>query len=398
MTNSFDAGQVILCKIHLHKMIYKNISFLTCNIQKSGVDMKKVTIQDVARALGLSRNTVARALNNSDTVAYETRYMVIEKACEMGYQKVSPAALNEFKRIGAQTEGSTIIVLARREISVFWNSIIMGISDAANQNGCRLRFDFISAEDERRLTLPADFQEGVDGVLLISVFSDRYLAEILKLGLPVVGLDCPVNADWGKGLDVVISEGRESVRRLVQKLIDQGLRRIGFIGDITYCRSIKDRYLGYLAALKDNGIAEEKALIATKHTEWRYYIEQDVEQYLDGLDRMPDAIVCANDVIAILLVRALRARGLLVPEDVAVTGFDNQEELSRVEAFLTTVRVGNTRLGKRLACQLLFRLEHPELPNETVTVDTELIFRESSNRFLPHSDQKQMEEIGKNAE
>ena len=53
---------------------------------------------------------------------------------------------------------------------------------------------------------------GVDGVLLISVFSDRYLAEILKLGLPVVGLDCPVNADWGKGLDVVISEGRESVR------------------------------------------------------------------------------------------------------------------------------------------------------------------------------------------
>ena len=75
MTNSFDAGQVILCKIHLHKMIYKNISFLTCNIQKSGVDMKKVTIQDVARALGLSRNTVARALNNSDTVAYETRCM-----------------------------------------------------------------------------------------------------------------------------------------------------------------------------------------------------------------------------------------------------------------------------------------------------------------------------------
>ena len=113
---------------------------------------------------------------------------------------------------------------------------------------------------------------------------------------------------------------------------------------------------------------------------------------------MPDAIVCANDVIAILLVRALRARGLLVADDVAVTGFDNQEELSRVEAFLTTVRVGNTRLGKRLACQLLFRLEHPELPNETVTVDTELIFRESSNRFLPHSDQKQMEEIGKNAE
>ena len=172
MTNNFDAGQVILCKIHLHKMIYKNISFLTCNIQKSGVDMKKVTIQDVARALGLSRNTVARALNNSDTVAYETRYMVIEKACEMGYLKVSPAVLNEFRSKGT-TETKTIIVLARREISIFWNGIIMGISDEINQNGCRLRFDFISEEDENRHVHTAHFKVGVDCGFIKSVFYDQ---------------------------------------------------------------------------------------------------------------------------------------------------------------------------------------------------------------------------------
>ena len=63
-------------------------------------------------------------------------------------------------------------------------------------------------------------------------------------------------------------------------------------------------------------------------------------------------------------VMALRKRGIAVPKDVAVTGFDNQEEIAKMDAFLTTVRVGNTRLGKRLACQLLFRMQHTELPPE----------------------------------
>ncbi len=382
MTNSFDAGQVILCKIHLHKMIYKNISFLTCNIQKSGVDMKKVTIQDVARALGLSRNTVARALNNSDTVAYETRYMVIEKACEMGYLKVSPAVLNEFRAKGI-SETKTIIVLARREISIFWNGIIMGISDEINQNGCRLRFDFISEEDENRLVLPADFKEGVDGVILISVFSEQYLGEILKKGLPMVCLDCSEGQrEEKRQFDVVISEGVESIRKITNHLIHQGIKRIGFIGDITYCRSIKDRYRGYLAALAENNLSQEDGIVAVEHTYWRYYNDADVEGYLKRCKEIPEAIVCANDAIAFLVIKALRERGLSVPQDVAVTGYDNQEELSSMEAFVTTVGVGTTRLGRRLACQLLFRLQHPELPRETVVVDAEILYRESSRHSM----------------
>lgn len=344
--------------------------------------MKKVTIQDVARELNLSRNTVARALNNSDTVAYETRYMVIEKACEMGYLKVSPSALNEFKLHANRGEAKTVLVLARREISVFWNSIIMGISDMLNQNGCRLRLDFVSEEEERRLILPMDFSEEIDGLIIISVFSREYFAEILKRELPTVCLDfsesvgktdCPV--------DIVLSEGTESVRTITKQLIGQGLKRIGFVGDISYCRTIRDRYTGYMAALGEFGIVPLPDIVAIRHVPGRYYAAEEVGAYLDGIHEMPEAIVCANDVIAMLVVKALRARGFSVPEDVAVTGFDNQEELSQMDAFLTTVRVGNTRLGKRLACQLFFRLQHPELPREMVTVDTEVIFRDSSKKY-----------------
>lgn len=345
--------------------------------------MKKVTIQDVARELNLSRNTVARALNNSDTVAYETRYMVIEKACEMGYLKVSPSALNEFKLHGNRSELKTILVLARREISVFWNSIIMGISDMLNQNGCRLRFDFVSEEEERRLVLPIDFTEEIDGVILISVFSKEYLLEILKKDLPTVCLD--FSESVGKTeypVDIVISEGTESVRAITRQLIAQGLKRIGFVGDISYCRTIRDRYAGYMAALGEYGIVPQADTLAVRHVPGRYYAQEEIQAYLDGIREMPDAIVCANDVIAMLVVKGLRERGLSVPEDVAVTGFDNQEELSQIDPFLTTVRVGNTRLGKRLACQLFFRLQHPELPRETVVVDTEVIFRDSSEKRI----------------
>ena len=88
--------------------------------------MKKVTIQDVAAELHLSRNTVAKALNNSETVAYETRMLVIRKACEMGYQKVPPVAMQQVDAANASNENArkraergTIMVIARREISAF---------------------------------------------------------------------------------------------------------------------------------------------------------------------------------------------------------------------------------------------------------------------------------------
>lgn len=343
--------------------------------------MKKVTIQDVARELNLSRNTVARALNNSDTVAYETRYLVIEKACEMGYLKVSPSVLNEFKVKRTVNEAKTILVLARREISVFWNSIIMGISDAVNQNGCRLRFDFISEEEEKKLILPQDFMEEIDGVILISVFSDEYRKEIRKKGLPTVCLDYPAEPeDFEDCSDVVLTEGKESIRRITESLLEQGMRHIGFIGDTSYCRTIRDRFEGYQTALHARGIVPEPELIAAEHTTLKYYCIEEVEKYLDRMRQLPEAVVCANDDIAFFLIRALKQRGIMVPEQVAVTGFDNQEGITSGEAFLTTVKVGNQRLGKRLVCQLLFRLQNPEFPKETVIVDTEVIYRASSSR------------------
>jgi LacI family transcriptional regulator len=343
--------------------------------------MKKITIQDVAKELNLSRNTVAKALNNSDTVSYETRYVVIEKAYEMGYSKLSPVVLNEFKLRNKIDDTKTIVVLTRREISVFWNSIIMGISDELNKYGCKLQFNFISEQDEKNLTMPLDLQAEVSGIIILSVFSIDYIEQIMKQNIPVVFLDGPNNLEnvsqYG---DIVVCEGYNSIRQLTNNLISQGLKRIGFIGDITYCKTINDRYQGYLSALQNAGIEKDDSIIANYHPTYKFYKTDEVEKAMGSFASLPEAIVCANDDIALDVIRCLKSRGLSVPQDVAVTGYDNVEGMAQVEPFLTTVRVGNQRLGRRLVQQLMWRIQNPTFPKEVIFIGVELIFRGSSNK------------------
>ena len=352
--------------------------------------MKKVTIQDVARELNLSRNTVAKALNNSDTVAYETRYLVIEKAYEMGYSKLSPVVLNQFRLRNKSDETKTIVVLTRREISLFYNSIIMGISDELNKYGCKLQFNFISEEDEKNLVLPLDLQADISGIIILSVFSNDYVMQIMKRNTPIVFLDGPSDlGDYTSYGDIVICESKESIKRITADLIDKGMRKIGFIGDITYCKTIYDRYQGYLLALQEASIEPDENIIATYHANTKFYKQVEVEEAISKFPYLPEAIVCANDDIALYSIRYLSSKGLSVPKDIAITGYDNVEEMSKAATpLLTTVRVGNQRLGKRLVQQLMWRLENPNFPKEVIFVGVEVIFRDSSKREVNLPEEK----------
>lgn len=343
--------------------------------------MKKITIQDVAKELNLSRNTVAKALNNSDTVAYETRYVVIKKAYEMGYSKLSPVVLNEFKIKDKLEKTKTVVVFARRELSTFWNRIIMGISDELNKNNCKLQFNFISEEDEANHVLPLDMRSDMSGIIILSVFSRSYLELILKKDVPVVFLDGPSNIhDIAELGDVIIFEGGHSTKVLTEHLIEQGMKKIGFIGDTSYCRTIVDRYNGYTTALMENGIPVDESIIFNKHVPHRYYKAEEINTVLNQLIDIPEAFVCANDDIAKDVIYGLRQKGIRVPEDVAVTGFDDKDGVELLSPPLTTVHIGNQRMGRRLVQILMWRIENMDLPKEIVIIGTEVVIRESSIR------------------
>lgn len=343
--------------------------------------MRKVTIQDIAKELNLSRNTVSKALRNSEQVSYETKCMVIKKAYEMGYTKLSPTVLKQFRLRDKSDKIKTIVVLIKREISIFWNSIIMGISDELNRCGCKLQLNFISDEDEKDLILPLDLDEEVSGIIILSVFSKNYIDEIMKYDIPTVFLDAPSNvetiANYG---DIIICEGVNSVKQITANLISQGLRKIGFIGDITYCKTINDRYQGYLKALEEANIEFDSSIVAAYHAQNKFYMTQEVEAALNKFPYIPEAIVCANDDIALDVIRYLKNRGLAVPGDVAVTGYDDMESLTQVEPFITTVRVPKQKLGRRLVQQLMWRIKYPDFPKEVVFIEAQVIFRESSKK------------------
>lgn len=341
--------------------------------------MKKITIQEIAKELRLSRNTVAKALCNSDTVAYETRHMVVSKAHELGYQKISRGMLEEY-RIKVKTEKiKTIAVVARKDISLFWNHIIMGISDELNIYGYNLMLCFVNVEDEKSLSVPAGINESINGMLILSVFSKEYVEKLSGYSLPMVFLDMPAGNNYCEGLgDVIYCEGFNSTKTLVTHLISRGLKKIGFIGDITYCKTIKDRYEGYLAGLTEAGLRIDHSIIAASRQDGKYYVTAEVERAVNGMKDIPEAFVCANDDIAFDVIRILKLRNLKVPEDVAVTGYDDVEDMAQVDAFLTTVKAGNKRLGKRLVKQLLFRIENQEFPFEITTIGVEIIYRRSS--------------------
>lgn len=351
--------------------------------ERENTTMKKVTIQDIAKKLNLSRNTVAKALNNSDTVSYETRFLVIETAYEMGYSKLSPVVLNEFKVRNKVDETKSIVVLTRREISFFWNSVIMGISDELNKYGCKLQFNFISEQDEKNLLLPIDFKEEVSGVIILSIFSDDYISQIIKQNVPVVFLDGTVElGNSYKYGDVIVCEGKNSIQEITLDLISKGLSKIAFIGDTTYSKTIHERYEGYLAALRKADITPDPSIIASYHTIHKFYKKEEVETAIDNFSYMPEAIVCANDDIALFTIRYLHSKGLSVPDDVAVTGYDNVEVMSQAEPMLTTVKVGNQRLGRRLVQKLMWRLKNPTFPKEVLFINSEVIFRESSQKSI----------------
>jgi LacI family transcriptional regulator len=160
------------------------------------------------------------------------------------------------------------------------------------------------------------------------------------------------------------------------------MKNIGFIGDITYCRTVRDRYDGYLLGLKSADIHPDENIIAAKSAPERYYLKYEVEEALKGFLYMPEAVVCANDDIAMHLIKCLNDKEIRVPEDVAVTGYDNLESIvGHLPPFLSTVNVKHGELGKRLARQLLWRMENPKAPKEIVMLRHGVIIRGSSAKL-----------------
>ena len=143
--------------------------------------MKKVTIQDIAKEMGLSRNTVAKALSNG-LVAPETRMAVIQKAWQMGYAKLAEDGQQEMEIQHKKEQSGTILVLFNRSESVFWNRTMVGISNAVAEEGFRMQLHIVDEQDLDGDGVLAQLAEDVKGIIFLCVFPIRFVQGIARAG------------------------------------------------------------------------------------------------------------------------------------------------------------------------------------------------------------------------
>lgn len=335
---------------------------------------RRPTSFDIAELAGVSQSTVSRALNKSETVSAATRDRVEEAARQLNYQ--IDANARNLRTKSAKTLALLLYedpVTSGSLINPFFLSMLSSTIKAAGQRGYDL---VISFQDENgRNSAGYVDSHRADGIIFLG-YGDymRYVERVTLLDRAKVP-----SVTWGPVLagqpgHCIGSDNVSGAREGVQHLIAQGRRHIAFLGHHSdHYPEFRDRYLGYCQALQqarldlppgldsEVGITEESGF-------------QDLNRLLDRGDRI-DAVFAACDVLAIGAMKALRARGLSIPEDVAILGFDDIDAASFTNPPLTTVRQDTVAAGALLVETLLALIAGYDMPSRMLP--TRLMIRAS---------------------
>ena len=346
---------------------------------------KKVTIQDIADALSISRNTVSKAINNSEGLADSTREKILQKAVEMGYKQFSyvRAAASLSENPSGETRPSPGF---QGEIALFTTMFLTQSHFASlmldkfqreiSQLGYTMNTHRVTEENLREGTLPITFrQEQVKAIICIEMFDRRYDEMVCEMGIPVLFVDGPVKRDgFSLPADQLYMDNTTEIARFVGSALRGGDRRIGFIGNPDHCQSFFERYAAFrFSMLMAGEPVSDKYVI-------RYNRPDEIAEKLYALDELPDVFVCANDFVASDVMRALFSIGKSVPGDVRLLGFDDSAESRLSRPALSTIHIHTQIMAYEAVHLLMSRIKEPSLDFRTVHTQTDLIERESTKR------------------
>lgn len=330
---------------------------------------RRVQMTDIARMAGVSASTVSRALSGSALIPEATRTRISELARSLNYQ-VNVGAANLRKR-DVQTIGVAFLGDSLQMISdPFLLSILGSVADALDERGMSLLLTRMH-EEKRHLMAGLVHSGQVGGLIVIGQLTwHPFLNELARQGLPMVV--------WGANLaDALYPQvGGDNAMGgylATRHLIGRGCRRIAFFGDTTHPEAGL-RFSGYARALAEAGIPLDPKLQQSF-----LFGDLRIREVIDGwLDQQLsfDGIFASSDVTAISIIGALNERGVQVPQQVRVVGYDDIALAEHVHPPLTTVRQPTLEAGRALV-ELLFEAMAGQ-PRRTVTLPTRLIERDSS--------------------
>lgn len=266
------------------------------------------------------------------------------------------------------------LVVSRPESSFFWTGIIHRMAQELSEYNINLMYVYVPSTFTRDFVLPSVlFGSTLSGIAVVNVYDPVILGMVNDLPLPKVFLDTiPTLTDRKLNGDLLLIEGYRTEAEITESLILDGHKEIGFIGDINYAQTNKERYLGYRESMDRYKlpIRPEYCCIDSMGV---FSYEKEIYAYLDGLSQWPTSFVCVSDYVAHFVQQYLSDHQQKLPHPVVLTGFDNTDEYTNVSGRITTANVPTGLLGKRMALQLLFRTNHPDAPDELTFIKPSII-------------------------
>lgn len=326
---------------------------------------KAVRMADIAKRLGISTVSVSKGLAGKDGVSEAMRAKILAAAKEMGYQ--APV------RAEAQTGGETIGMLVPDRFfseGSFYFSLYRAVLKCAAEQNISVLMEIVLPQAEKSCTMPTFLvNRKVDGLIFMGEISRRYLATAIQTGVPFMLLDF---YDDAIAADCVLSDNTSGGYMMTEHLISIGRRNIGFVGSVQSTSSIMDRYLGYVKAMLRAGLSIRE--------DWRLEDRDDRGKSIPLTlpHEMPDAFVCNCDEVAYNLVETLKRNGYRVPQDVAVTGYDDYRFSTICKPQLTSYRVDIDSMAKTVVAQLRRKMAHKPAIAPTVIVPGGFVRREST--------------------
>ena len=339
---------------------------------------KNITIHDLAKELNLDSSTISRALSDSPRVGLKTKERVLLKAKELGYQRNLMAS--NLRTNKTMTIGVVVPHISRH----FFSEAIDGIEQVVTGNGYRVVISqsHDNFKTEKKI-VNGLFMNRVDGLLIspsMETVKGEHLNLFYKNKIPVVLFDRYFE---NGGLSKVIFEDKKGAFDLTRHMIDNGCKRIYHLAGDMDSQIYKQRFLGYKEALLESELEFEDAFMKSTNL----HVEDAVafiKELLEDKKKMPDGIVCANDVTALAIMKYLDEHtDLKVPEDIAIGGFSNEPASEIIKPGLTSVDQHPFRIGKTAAEMLLNFINDKESAfqsSNTVVVKSELIKRGSTQK------------------
>lgn len=328
---------------------------------------KTVTLADIARGLGVSKNAVSLALRGKDGVSDAMRERIIAKAREMQYHGLN------------KTQGVILALIPQRlasSESMFYHQLCFDMEAHASALGYQLIISSVSAIDES-LCRPPVLLDTVNcmGIITVGNLSRAYCDMIYGLGMHYVMVDqyyddVPVES--------VTTTNTSGAYLMTKHLIEHGHKSIQFLGNSFRTSSQEERWIGYTRAMKTYNLPVlENSLIFARGLYWENY--EHIVEALNSMKELPTAFVCGHDMTAKHLICELAKRGLRCPEDFSVVGFDNIQSLEVADLHLTTYATPKTAIA-HAAIELLQSTENRG--PKRIQIFGEPIYRSSVKNIL----------------